>query len=135
MENKINEVASNQEMHNQKGKRDLELKSQELQAKNAALEETLLIRQQSQEEVKIAQGILLSQTIDVEGDEEIEQLINASSEAAELLAAPMQPDWNASGSVSKLQPSGDNKFTSQIRSGDWFTKPLFEASQEDQGPS
>ena len=56
MENKINEVASNQEMHNQRGRRDLELKSQELQAKNAALEEELLLRQQSQEEIQIAQG-------------------------------------------------------------------------------
>ena len=42
MESKINEVASNQEMHNQKGQRDLELKAQELQAKNAALEHELL---------------------------------------------------------------------------------------------
>ena len=44
MENKISEVASNQEMHNQRGQRDLELKSQELQAKNAALEEEFLLR-------------------------------------------------------------------------------------------
>ena len=77
----------------------MELKSQELHAKNAALEEELLLRQQSQEEIQIAQGILLSQTIDgaidVEADEDVEQLINASKEAAELLAAPMQPDWNA----------------------------------------
>ena len=58
-----------------------------------------MLRQQSQEEIQIAQGILLSQTmdgaIDVEADADVEQLINASSEAAELLAAPMQPDWNA----------------------------------------
>ena len=72
-------------MHSQKGKRNVELKSQELQAKNAALEHELLQKKQSQEEVRIAQGILLSQTIDVEGDEEIEQLINASREAADLL--------------------------------------------------
>ena len=39
MEKEINEVASNQEMQNRRGQRDLELKSQELQAKNAALEE------------------------------------------------------------------------------------------------
>ena len=90
MENKINEVASNQEMHDQKGQRDLELKSQELQAKNAALEEELLLRQQSQEEIQIAQRIFLSQTIDgaidVGADEEVEQLINAFSEAAEKAA-------------------------------------------------
>ena len=99
MENKINEVAFNQEMQNQRGQRDLELKSQELQANNAASEEELLSRQQSQEQIRIAQGILLSQTIesaiDVGADEDVEQLINASSKAAELLAAPMQPNWNA----------------------------------------
>ena len=86
MEKNINEVASNQEMHNQRGQRDLELKSQELQAKNAALEEEPLLRQQSQEEIQIAQGIFLFQTIDgaieVEAYEDVEQLINASSEAA-----------------------------------------------------
>ena len=43
----------------------------------------------------MAQGIFLSQTIDVEGDGEIEQLTNASSEAAELFEPPMQGDWNA----------------------------------------
>ena len=118
MENKINEVASNQETHNQKCQRDLvEFKSQEFQAKNAALEEELLLRQQIQEGVKIVQGILLSQTIDVEGDEEIEQIINASSEAAEFVgntnASLLERHSQGSGSVSKLQPTGDNKFTSQ----------------------
>ena len=54
-----------------------------------------MLRQQSQEEVHIAQGIFFSQAIDVEGDEEIEQLIKTSREAAELLEAPMQADWNA----------------------------------------
>ena len=47
MECKINEVASNQEMHNQKSQRDFELKAQELQAKNAALEYEVLQKQQS----------------------------------------------------------------------------------------
>ena len=61
MENKINEVAANQETQNQRGQRDLELRSQELAAKNAALEEELLLRQQSQEEKQIAQSLLLSQ--------------------------------------------------------------------------
>ena len=95
MESKINEAASNQETHNQKGQRDLELKAQELQAKNAALEHKLLRKQQSQEEVRIAQERFFSQAIDVKGDEEIEQLINASSEAANLLEPPLQGDWNA----------------------------------------
>ena len=109
MENKINEVAFNQEMRNQRGQRDLELKSQELQANNAASEEELLSRQQSQEQIRIAQGILLSQTIesaiDVEADEEVEQLINASTEAAELLAAPLQPDWNATSREAAMSQS------------------------------
>ena len=52
-------------------------------------------KQQSQEEVRIAQERFLSQTINVEGDEEIEQVINASSEAANLLEPLMQGDWNA----------------------------------------
>ena len=95
MESKINEVASNQEMHNQKGQRDVESKAQELQAKNAALEHELLQKQHCQEELWIAQERLFSQTIDAEGDEEIEQIINASSEAANLLEPPLQGDWNA----------------------------------------
>ena len=47
MESEINEVhvVSNQEMHNQKGQRDFELKAQEIQAKNAALEHELLQKQ------------------------------------------------------------------------------------------
>ena len=50
----MNEVAANQETQNQRGQRDLELRSQELAAKNTALEEELPLRQQSQEEMQIA---------------------------------------------------------------------------------
>ena len=99
MENKINEVAADQETQNQRGQRDLEFKSQELAAKNAALEEELLLRQQSQQERQIARALVLSQTvdsaIDVEADQDIEQSINASTQADELLATSMQQDWNA----------------------------------------
>ena len=99
MENKINEVAANQETQNQRGQRDLELRSQELAAKNAALEDELLLRQQSQEERQIARSLLLSQTaesaIDVEADQDVEQLINASTQGEEPNPASMQQDWNA----------------------------------------
>ena len=75
MENKINEVAANQETQNQRGQRDLEIRSQELAAKNAALEEEIQLRQQSQEEKQIARSLLLSQTaesaIDVEADQDV----------------------------------------------------------------
>ena len=47
MENKVNEIAAKHETQNQRSQRDLELKAQELAAKNAALEEELLLRQQS----------------------------------------------------------------------------------------
>ena len=74
MENKINEVATNQETQNQRGQRDLEFRSQELAAKNAALEEELLLRQQSQEERQIARSLLFSQTVDSAIDVEAEML-------------------------------------------------------------
>ena len=82
MENKV-EIAANHETQNQRSQRDLEVKAQELAAKNAALEEELLWRQQSQEERQTAASLLLSQTadsaIDVDADHDVEQLINAST--------------------------------------------------------
>ena len=99
MENKINEVAANHETQNQRSQRDLELRSQELAAKNAALEEELLLRQQSQEERQTARSLLLSQTadsaIDVEADQDLEQLINAFTQADELHTTSMQQYCNA----------------------------------------
>ena len=116
MESKINEVASNQEMHNQKGQRDVESKAQELQAKNAALEHELLQKQEGQEEVRIAQERFFFQTIDVEWDEEIEQLINASSEAANLLEPPLQGDWNVTPLPGKMQrPKAPTNQRQQVR--------------------
>ena len=132
MESHINEVGSNQEMQNQKGQRDLELKAQEFHAKNAALEHKLLQKQHSQEEVRIAQERFFSQTIDVEGHEEIEQLINASSEAADLLEPPMQGDWNATSrkaaaSQSSNQPeitSSPAKLAQETGSPNPISKPV-----------
>ena len=99
MENKINEVAANHETQHQRSQRDLELRSQEFAAKNAVLQEELLLRQQSQEERQTAQSLLLSQmadsVIDVDADQDVEQLINASTQADELHTTSMQQDWNA----------------------------------------
>ena len=96
IENEINEVAANHETQNQRSQRVLELRSQELAAKTAALEEELLLRQQSQEERQAARSLLLSQTadsaIDVEADQDVEQLINASTQADELHTTSMQQD-------------------------------------------
>ena len=55
MENKVNEIAANHETQSQRSQKDLELKAQELAAKNAALEEELFLRQQSQEKSRLQQ--------------------------------------------------------------------------------
>ena len=80
----------------------------------------------------MAQGIFLSQTIDVEGDGEIEQLTNASSEAAELFEPPMQGDWNATSreaATSQIsnQPettSSPAKLAQEIGSPNAVSKPV-----------
>ena len=57
------------------------------------------MRQQSQEEKEIARSLIFCQTaestIDVDADQDVEQLINASTQGEELNPTSMQQDWNA----------------------------------------
>ena len=83
-------------------------------AKNATLEEELLLKQQSQEEKEVARAILFSQTadsaIDVDADE-ADHLLNAFTQCEEPTPAGTHQDWNAfsregvaSQSSQKLEP-------------------------------
>ena len=126
METNINETASTHEIQHQSSQRDLELRTQELAAKNAALEEELRQRQQSQEEKEMPRALLLSQTaesaIDVDADQEVEQLINASTQGEEPNTTSTQQDWNATpregaASQSSNQPEVTSPAPNSVPSG------------------
>ena len=97
LETKINEVEANHETQNQKSQRELALRTQELAAKNAILEEEMLLKQQSQEEKEVARCILFSQTADSAIDVdayEADQLLNASTQREEPAQTGTHQDWN-----------------------------------------
>ena len=135
MENKVNEIAASHEIQNQRSQRDLELKAQELAAKNAALEEELVLKQQSQDERQIAAALFMSQTedgaIDLDADQDVEQRRNASTQEEELHTASLQQDWTATPREGAASHSSNQP---EVTSPVLNAPPTAQMSQESSSP-
>ena len=82
----FNQAPSNQVIQEQRSQRDLEIQAEEFQAKNKILEEQLAAQKESEEELGIAKERLSSRTIHIlDGEDDIEQLLQASSEEVNLV--------------------------------------------------
>ena len=96
LETKINEVEANHEIQNQKSQREVALRTQELAAKNAILEEEMLLKQ----EKEVARSILFFSLSQIAASSiyvdayEADQLLNASTQREEHAQTGTHQDWN-----------------------------------------
>ena len=89
IESRLNQVPFNQVIQEQRSQRDLEIQAEELRAKNKILEKRLAAQKESEEELRIAKERLSSKTIHIpDGEDDIEQLFQASSEEVNLVDMP-----------------------------------------------